>query len=338
MVIIADDEQLEQCKSVLLGQSVLALDCEGVHLGRLGTVSLIQLGVRGGPTFLFDVADKDASSEVVLFLKGILEDEGVVKIIHDCRQDSDALLHLLGIRLARVHDTSALSDVRQGLNATLEYYECPVSVMHDPSVYNTNPEFWATRPLTADMIARAAGDIDNLFLLRDKQQVRLEHQETEWAARLAVQECNLTVHRDAVVCCFSIDPALVGQFVGKGGANVNELREALGVSFSLRSGLATDQVVCYAPDKAMFGAVEAALRIYRIAPTHRFEIQAPDLGRFIGAKGANVRQLGKFTHTLINVQRGTNTFVVRPRDDMALQSLAAELQSFNAELIPCGAD
>ena len=209
------DEQLEQWKWFFTFQSVLALDCEGVHLGRLGTLSLIQLSVRGGPTFPFDVADKDASPKVVGFLKGILEDESVIKIIHDRRQDSDALLHLLDIRLAGVHDTLALSDVQQGLNDTLKYYECPISAMHDRAVYTKNPEFWATRPLTADMIARAAGDIDNLFLLRDKQLARLEHQETEKATRLAAQERHLTVHRDAFVCLFSnaIDPALVSQFV-----------------------------------------------------------------------------------------------------------------------------
>ena len=123
--------------------------------------------------------------------------------------------------------------------------------------------------------------------------------------------------------------------MGKQGANVNELREALGVSFYVRSGQSTDQVVCYAPDKAKFGAVEKALRVYQIAPTHSFEIQMKDLGRFFGAKGAKVQQLQKSTHTLISkCKESKNILVVRPRDDLALESLAVKLKVVQCDIDP----
>ena len=34
-------------------------------------------------------------------------DETVEKIVHDCRMDSDALFHKLGITLTHVHDTQS---------------------------------------------------------------------------------------------------------------------------------------------------------------------------------------------------------------------------------------
>lgn len=40
------------------------------------------------------------------FLKEILEDGRRIKILHDCRQDSIALKHILNIKLANVFDTS----------------------------------------------------------------------------------------------------------------------------------------------------------------------------------------------------------------------------------------
>ena len=41
-------------------------------------------------------------------LKQLFEDEKIVKILHDCRQDSLALFYLLGIKLENVFDTSGM--------------------------------------------------------------------------------------------------------------------------------------------------------------------------------------------------------------------------------------
>ena len=42
---------------------------------------------------------------MVELAKEVLEDGGVCKIVHDCKADSDALFHILGINLNNVHDT-----------------------------------------------------------------------------------------------------------------------------------------------------------------------------------------------------------------------------------------
>ena len=117
--VINSAEQLSECRQ-LQGEAMLALDCEGVNLGRLGTLSLIQIGTGNGDIFLFDVLRCSPESEVVQWLKPILENESVIKIMHDCRKDSDALYHLLGISLACVHDTQVCAEDERNLNDTLQ--------------------------------------------------------------------------------------------------------------------------------------------------------------------------------------------------------------------------
>lgn len=54
-------------------------------------------------TFLFDMVNEVAGTTA--FLKQILEDSGIVKVLHDCRQDAAALLAQRGITLTQVFDT-----------------------------------------------------------------------------------------------------------------------------------------------------------------------------------------------------------------------------------------
>lgn len=128
-------------KSDINGSTVLALDCEGVDLGRDGSITIITMSTENS-CYLFDVIDLRAGlkSELKAFLKDILEDEHVTKIIHDCKMDSDALLHSLGIMLAGVHDTQAWDDIirkngEKNLNDTLLGNGCETNPTHNTNVY-----------------------------------------------------------------------------------------------------------------------------------------------------------------------------------------------------------
>jgi exonuclease 3'-5' domain-containing protein 1 len=118
-------------------------------------------------TFLVDVLDKGPDDKLVGWLRTLLEDESVTKVIHDCRMDSDALYHHLKISLVNAHDTScwhaANGFVDKNLNETLQFHRLSPNVVRDGSVYKTNPAFWATRPLTQKMISWAAGDVQCMF-------------------------------------------------------------------------------------------------------------------------------------------------------------------------------
>ncbi|KDO29034.1 hypothetical protein SPRG_06089 [Saprolegnia parasitica CBS 223.65] len=85
----------------LAGVDVVGVDCEGVNLGRSGSLALVSLAI--GPTvYLVDVLSTPSLLDA---LKPLLESPSIVKVLHDCRKDSDALLHTAGISLTHVFDT-----------------------------------------------------------------------------------------------------------------------------------------------------------------------------------------------------------------------------------------
>lgn len=85
-------------------QVVISLDCEGVNIGAKGTITLIQVGTSRGEAFIFDIQE---CPEIIAEggLKSILEDENIIKVIHDCRNDSVNLWLQFGILLRNVFDT-----------------------------------------------------------------------------------------------------------------------------------------------------------------------------------------------------------------------------------------
>ena len=86
-------------------RSMIGFDCEGIDLSRGGAISLVQIA-NEDHSYLLDVLGCNRGDEKVLWLKKILEGV-IVKVVHDCRMDSDALYHQLGITLNHVHDTSS---------------------------------------------------------------------------------------------------------------------------------------------------------------------------------------------------------------------------------------
>ena len=100
--------------------------------------------------------------DMIDWLRTLLEHPNVMKVIHDCRKDADALQHHLNIKLVNVHDTSCwhtaiTSEVQQGLNAVLHYNGLPINNLRDNSIYERVPPFWLDRPMTSQMMAYASG-------------------------------------------------------------------------------------------------------------------------------------------------------------------------------------
>ena len=59
--------------------------------------------MAGGTCYMFDVFT--AGLCITAELKGLLEDPAIVKVMHDCRQDSAALYYQMGIKLRNIYDT-----------------------------------------------------------------------------------------------------------------------------------------------------------------------------------------------------------------------------------------
>ncbi|KAG1665558.1 hypothetical protein FOA52_000704 [Chlamydomonas sp. UWO 241] len=158
--------------------TVCALDCEGIDITRLGRISIVSLATET-TCFLFDVLDTQRTPGVVTLLKGLLEDAGVTKIVHDTKMDVDALHHQLKITVVNAHDTQAgdqvLTGHRSNLNDTLERYDCSRNSERDRNLYASNDVIWATRPLTQRLIDYASGDVQSLFRLREEQRSEADY-------------------------------------------------------------------------------------------------------------------------------------------------------------------
>lgn len=162
-------------------QAVVSFDCEGINLGVRGQITMIQLGTTRGEAFIFDVA---SCPDMVPLggIKEVLESEKVIKVIHDCRNDSVNLYNQFQILLKNVFDTQSAHAVLQfqdqgkqvykvknvSLNTLCEMYNATVNPMKDQlkNVYRRDQKYWARRPLTRDMLLYAAGDV--LILINEQ--------------------------------------------------------------------------------------------------------------------------------------------------------------------------
>jgi ribonuclease D len=257
-VITHDSEQLDSAIDALRKTSVLALDCEGVNLGRAGKICLVQLATREH-CFLFDVHEVTKTCKMVVFLSEVIGDKSVTKVIHDCRQDADALFHHLGIRLQNVHDTQRWDHLMNGsernLNKTLEANGLVENSVRDGSVYNTNAAYWAERPLTTTMIEWACGDVQTLFALYDLQLQRATEEQRVQASDLSTAAATEIVQM--VSRTVYLDPAKMGKFIGKGGGNLRALKEKHPGS-SFHTSHTPGEVVVYAKDNVVLnGALKA---------------------------------------------------------------------------------
>lgn len=190
--LVSSYEELASFVRAIDGKTSLSFDLEGVRLSRTGTATLAAVGVNGGlrvHVFLFDLISHAAEyySQQMSVLKSILEDAAIIKIIHDCRQDSDSLNEFFEIRLRGVFDSSVYNMMinqtadRTNLNRTLESYSCQINAgrTQPHNFYIQNPTYWADRPLTEEKIAYAAADVSSLFELHEKMLSRVIPERTE---------------------------------------------------------------------------------------------------------------------------------------------------------------
>ncbi|XP_052081834.1 uncharacterized protein LOC127719646 isoform X4 [Mytilus californianus] len=156
----------------------IALDAEGINLGKDGPLTLLQIGTMDDKVYLFDI-----ETNTDLFRKGklkdILQSDKPIKVIHSCAGDSAALYHQFGIKLKNVFDTQIahlvisenkgrklppsmkLGDLCQMYNENAQ----PLDQKDRVKVKWTKEdgELWARRPLTADMIEYASNDVTALI-------------------------------------------------------------------------------------------------------------------------------------------------------------------------------
>ena len=166
IVIVDNESRLDHVKRVMEEATIIGLDCEGINLGAVGKLTLVQISHKKSQ-FLFDVmvVDESLRSSILKFLKQVLENPDISKVIHDCRQDVQALKKV-GINLVNIIDVQLLdkeihnSTQQIGFNELCEKYGVKTNPhKHLGQGIMRTSQGWGKRPLTEGMIEYAAGDV-----------------------------------------------------------------------------------------------------------------------------------------------------------------------------------
>lgn len=252
--LVSSHHELDDFVSAIEGQKLLVLDAEGVDLSRTGTATVVTVGVSDGVrvrVFLFDVVDKTAeySARQLSILKDILEDASIMKIIHDCRQDSDSLNEFFHIKLAGVFDTSIYhmmvnkTEMRENLNNTLLSYGLEINANRKTrDFYNAHPTYWADRPLTEDQITCASADVSSLFDLREMLLERVNLLPDKKAEKIKISSEEALEEFRSLRYCEEVPvrQSQVGRVIGHRGSTIASIEKSSGakVSRCARGGFA----------------------------------------------------------------------------------------------------
>lgn len=217
-------KSLDDCRqaiSVLSLQDRVAVDCEGVSLSRTGRLCLIQLAIED-LVYIVDLISEeptDIDYARTLFeqggLKKFLENPHIIKVVHDCRHDSDALFHQFGVKLGPVIDTQvAFRVVRrvrgmdEGLPVSLKTLlkkfafvsadELDVKSSVKDSM-KENDQFWLKRPLSEQALCYARFDVEHLLQVAQTLHKLVQSIDPEaWQMVLNQSQQYLALFRDDV--------------------------------------------------------------------------------------------------------------------------------------------
>ncbi len=166
----------------LYEQPVIGVSLQGQSLGRRGQLSLILFSTAEYVFMLDIIAIGDVILKTGSGLRDLLEDGGVMKVMHDCRFASDLLKHHYGLELANVYDTLAAHTMFSTWAVYAGYmptYASPLSdlaraylgikpqFMHFPHyrIYKLDADtaIWLERPLPKQLEINAIYDV--IYLL-----------------------------------------------------------------------------------------------------------------------------------------------------------------------------
>ncbi|GAW79563.1 3'-5' exonuclease domain containing protein [Plasmodium gonderi] len=157
-------------KNVLLEKlSIIGLDVEGYKIGRNGTVSLIQICARD--IYLFDIYKCDNSYLFIKYLRELLEDQQVIKISHDCREDCSILYNQYNINLNNIFDTQVAYNLFLKENKKELYqisyddllYKCLLlnnkHKIYFHKIISLDQKIYLKRPIAKELIHYAVQDV-----------------------------------------------------------------------------------------------------------------------------------------------------------------------------------
>ncbi len=158
MNLINNTEELQQACKILKKQKIIAIDSEFIREKTYYPIPcLIQVGYEGG-AFVIDALAEDMDWSDFFAL---MQNKKILKVFHSGRQDIEIIYNLMGAVPVPVFDTQIAAQVC-GLGESISYENlvrtyCGVEL--DKSCRLTN---WQIRPLSAEQLEYAAGDVTHL--------------------------------------------------------------------------------------------------------------------------------------------------------------------------------
>lgn len=150
---------------------VIAIDTEFERYNTYRPVlSLVQVKEDNGITTIYDVIDKTANNQQkISYLKNLLSDDGIVKIIHSLRQDMEAIYCYFGITMKNMFDTQIAYKILHNENeigyAKLVEAYCNIEIEKEKQLQKSH---WLKRPLTPEQLFYAKQDVFYLHEIYEK--------------------------------------------------------------------------------------------------------------------------------------------------------------------------
>ncbi|CAE8631289.1 unnamed protein product [Polarella glacialis] len=226
--VATTEDELRRLLQLLASEPLLCVDCEGADLSKgswrngqmqsdidvplHGRICLIQLGTSAGEAYAIDLLQLGQRA-FELGLGKLLESEQPVKVVHDFRQDADALWHQFGVSVGGLFDCQ-LCDIFlrrlqghktayvQGSAKLLSAYGVELGsvpgyglitqekkqAIHER--FSQDRHLWERRPLPEDMLEYALQDVRpmpqlHFRLLQSLAQLLPGGEEAAWQLVLA---------------------------------------------------------------------------------------------------------------------------------------------------------
>lgn len=154
---------------------IIALDTEFERYNTYRPVlSLVQVKEDNSDAIIYDVLNKQNKIDLS-YLQSLLRDKSIVKIIHSCRQDMEAIYCQFGITMKNIFDTQIAYKILHKENeigyASLVKHYCNIEIMKEKRLQKSH---WLKRPLTQEQIFYAKQDVEYLHNIYDKMIIEFQ--------------------------------------------------------------------------------------------------------------------------------------------------------------------
>uniref|UniRef100_A0A8C4Q1L5 3'-5' exonuclease domain-containing protein n=1 Tax=Eptatretus burgeri TaxID=7764 RepID=A0A8C4Q1L5_EPTBU len=168
-------EKFSSAIQYIKGEQVVGVVAKGLTISRFGKLSWLQISTKR-MLFLFDILSISAEG-FKNGLKSVLQDETILKVVHDCRLLSDCTYHQFGVYLSNVFDTQ-VADAIVTKESSGGKWPCKVKTLREclynylpwvtlPPAQQASEAAWMTRPCPNRLLNAATAEAWHLLSLRE---------------------------------------------------------------------------------------------------------------------------------------------------------------------------